>query len=47
VWVNGTYLGTMRGAFKRGIFDITEYVKPGEKTAIAVLIKPQPHPGVP
>jgi hypothetical protein len=47
VWVNGTYLGTMRGAFKRGIFDITAFVKPGQKAAIAVLVKPQPHPGVP
>jgi Exo-beta-D-glucosaminidase Ig-fold domain/Glycosyl hydrolases family 2/Glycosyl hydrolases family 2, sugar binding domain/Glycosyl hydrolases family 2, TIM barrel domain len=47
VWVNGTYLGTMRGAFKRGIFDISEYVQPGEKAAIAVLVKPQPHPGDP
>ena len=47
VWVNKTYLGTMRGAFKRGIFDISEFVKPGEKAALAVLIKPQPHPGVP
>jgi len=47
VWVNKTYLGTMRGAFKRGIFDISDYVKPGEKAAIAVLIKPQPHPGDP
>jgi len=47
VWVNGTYMGTMRGAFKRGIFDISEYVKPGEKAAIAVLVKPQPHPGDP
>ena len=47
VWVNGTYLGTMRGAFKRGTFDISEEVKPGEKAAIAVLIKPQPHPGDP
>jgi hypothetical protein len=47
VWVNGTYMGTMRGAFKRGIFDISEEVKPGEKAAIAVLVKPQPHPGDP
>lgn len=47
VWVNGTYLGTMRGAFKRGIFDISPYVKAGEKTGIAVLVKPQPHPGDP
>jgi Exo-beta-D-glucosaminidase Ig-fold domain/Glycosyl hydrolases family 2/Glycosyl hydrolases family 2, sugar binding domain/Glycosyl hydrolases family 2, TIM barrel domain len=47
VWVNKTYMGTMRGAFKRGIFDISQYVKPGEKAAIAVLVKPQPHPGDP
>jgi len=47
VWVNGTYLGTMRGAFKRGIFDISDEVKPGDKAAIAVLVSPQPHPGDP
>ncbi len=47
IWVNKTYLGTMRGAFKRGIFDVSPYVTPGEKAAIAVLITPQPHPGVP
>jgi hypothetical protein len=47
VWVNGTYLGTMRGAFKRGIFDISDYAKAGEKAAIAVRITPQPHPGDP
>ena len=47
VWVNGTYLGTMRGAFKRGIFDITDEVKPGAQAVIAVQVKPQPHPGVP
>ncbi|MFC5865141.1 sugar-binding domain-containing protein [Acidicapsa dinghuensis] len=47
VWANGTYLGTMRGAFKRGIFDISPYVKAGEKIAIAVQVKPQPHPGNP
>ncbi len=47
VWVNGTQVGTMRGAFKRGIFDISSVTRPGEKAAIAVLITPQPHPGVP
>jgi Exo-beta-D-glucosaminidase Ig-fold domain/Glycosyl hydrolases family 2/Glycosyl hydrolases family 2, sugar binding domain/Glycosyl hydrolases family 2, TIM barrel domain len=47
VWVNGTYFGTMRGAFKRGIFDISPQVKPGQKAAIAVLVRPQPHPGDP
>lgn len=47
VWVNKTYLGTMKGAFKRGIFDVSEYVMPGQKAAIAVLVTPQPHPGDP
>jgi hypothetical protein len=47
VWVNGTQVGTMRGAFKRGIFDISSIAKPGEKAAIAVLVTPQPHPGDP
>jgi hypothetical protein len=47
VWVNGHKIGNMRGAFKRGIFDITDQVKPNEYAGIAVLITPQPHPGVP
>ncbi len=47
VWVNGTQVGTMRGAFKRGIFDITSQVTPGKPAQIAVLITPQPHPGDP
>ena len=47
VWVNKTYFGTMKGAFKRGIYDISAVVKPGQKAAIALLIKPQPHPGLP
>jgi len=47
VWVNGKNTGEIRGAFARGIFDITSAVKPGETAAIAVLISPQPNPGVP
>jgi hypothetical protein len=47
IWVNGAQVGSMRGAFKRGIFDITAQVKPGDAVAIAVLITPQPHPGDP
>jgi hypothetical protein len=46
VWVNGTQVGTTRGAFLRGIFDITAQVKPGKQAVIAVLVSPQPHPGV-
>ena len=47
VWVNGAQVGTMRGAFIRGIFDITALVTPGSKAVVAVLVTPQPHPGVP
>ncbi len=47
VWVNGAQVGTMRGAFVRGIFDITANVKPGKQAVVAVLVTPQPHPGVP
>ncbi len=47
IWVNGVQVGSMRGAFKRGIFDITSNVKHGKKATLAVLVSPQPHPGVP
>ncbi|MBB5340376.1 glycoside hydrolase family 2 protein [Tunturiibacter gelidoferens] len=47
VWVNGTQVGTMNGAFKRGIFDISAEAKPGKKAVLAVLVSPQPHPGDP
>ena len=47
VWVNGSEVGTIRGAFIRGIFDITSHVRPGKSAVVAVLITPQPHPGIP
>lgn len=47
VWVNGAQVGATKGAFIRGRFDITEHVKPGSKAVVAVLVAPQPHPGVP
>ncbi len=47
VWVNGTEVGTIQGAFIRGRFDITKLVKPGETAVLAVKVTPQPHPGVP
>jgi len=47
VWVNGQNIGSIKGAFTRGIFDISSVVKPGEQAALAVLISPQPHPGIP
>jgi len=47
VWVNGAKMGSIRGAFIRGNFDITSQVKPGHDAVIAVLVTPEPHPGVP
>ena len=47
VWVNGSQVGTMRGAFARGTFDISANVKTGKAAVVAVLVSPQPHPGVP
>jgi hypothetical protein len=47
IWVNGAQVGTMRGAFVRGIFDITANVKPGSKAVVAVLVTPEPNPGDP
>jgi len=47
VWVNGSKVGTIHGAFIRGVFNVTALVKPGRKAALAVLIAPPPHPGDP
>jgi beta-mannosidase len=47
VWVNGKKAGTIKGAFIRGVFNVTTLVKPGKKAALAVLIAPPPHPGDP
>ena len=47
VWVNGRQVGTVKGAFRRGIFDISTMVTPGKKAVLAVLVSPQPHAGDP
>jgi hypothetical protein len=46
VWINGQKLGGVKGAFIRGDFDISPYIKPGAN-AIAVKVSPVPHPGIP
>ena len=47
VWVNGKDMGAIKGAFARGIFDISTVVTAGKDAALAVLVSPQPHPGQP
>ncbi|MFP5203977.1 MAG: glycoside hydrolase family 2 protein, partial [Acidobacteriota bacterium] len=46
VWVNGAQVGSIRGAFIRGIFDIGAHVSPGQPAVVAVHVWPQPHPGI-
>ena len=47
VWLNGKLLGTIKGAFLRGVFDVTDVLKLGETNILAVRISPPPHPGIP
>jgi hypothetical protein len=46
-WLNGTLLGTIKGAFQRGSFDVTSLLKAGQKNVLVVGISPPPHPGIP
>jgi hypothetical protein len=47
VWLNGRRLGEVRGAFLRGVFDVTDVLVPGGTNALAVRVSPPPHPGIP
>ena len=47
VWVNGAQVGSVRGAFLRGNFDIAPNVTPGKPAVVAVVVAPEPHPGNP
>lgn len=45
VWLNGRQLGTIQGAFARGIFDVTDHLSLDKPNALAVRVFPQPHVG--
>ncbi|HSY16796.1 MAG TPA: glycoside hydrolase family 2 TIM barrel-domain containing protein [Candidatus Acidoferrales bacterium] len=47
IWVNGNYLGHVTGAFIRGKFDVTPFIKPDGTNVLAVMIAPPPDPGIP
>jgi len=47
VWLNGARLGDVKGAFIRGVFDVTAQIKPGQVNVLAVRVSPPPHPGIP
>ncbi len=46
VFVNGIKTGKIEGAFIRGKFDVTDLIIPGQKNAIAVLIRKNDNIGV-
>ncbi|MGI4870899.1 MAG: glycosyl hydrolase 2 galactose-binding domain-containing protein [Janthinobacterium lividum] len=47
VWLNGQRLGGIKGAFRRGEFDISHQLNPTGDNVLAVRILPPPHPGIP
>ncbi len=47
VWLNGQSVGSIKGAFIRGIFDVTGVVKADRANVLAVRVSPPPHPGIP
>ncbi len=47
VWFNGHDLGPMTGAFLRRSFDVTHLLHTEGENALAILISPPPHPGIP
>ncbi len=47
IWLNGQHLGSMTGAFIRGSFDVSHALRTDGKNALAILVSPAPHPGIP
>ena len=47
VYLNGRRLGSIEGAFMRGVFDITDRVDRSGKNVLAVKILPPRNPGIP
>ncbi len=47
VWINGKLVGKVAGAFKRGVFDVTNVISQNRKNILAVHIFPPQNPGIP
>ena len=47
VWLNGYRLGTINGAFKRGIFPVTDLLNQNGLNTLAIHIFPPNNPGIP
>lgn len=46
-WLNGHCLGTVKGAFKRGLFNVTPYLKTQGINELMICVTPPPNPGIP
>jgi hypothetical protein len=47
VWLNGHDLGPVAGAFTRGSFNVSRWLRQSGRNALAIRITPAPHPGIP
>lgn len=47
VWLNNHLLGIINGAFSRGRFDVTDYLRSGAVNELTVVIFPPHNPGIP
>jgi len=47
VWLNGQHLGSVKGAFIRGVFDVSHILRADGNNTLAILVSPAPHPGIP
>jgi len=47
VWLNGQSVGSIKGAFIRGVFDVSNILKSDHPNVLAVRVSPPPHPGIP
>ncbi|NLR91718.1 glycoside hydrolase family 2 protein [Flammeovirga agarivorans] len=47
VWLNGHKIGQLKGAFVRGKFEVSDFIKKGDNNALAIQILPPPNPGIP
>lgn len=47
IWLNGKRIGTTRGAFRRGLFNVSTDIIPDRLNVLAVRVVPPPHPGIP
>ena len=47
IWLNGKLIGSMKGAFVRGNFNVTGIIQKDKKNILAVHIYPPPNPGIP